>query len=98
MAIQEIGIRELQANASRVVRAARDQGTRFRVASRGRDTGVEVGPAVHQTAAPADGGLTGAELLGSALYRTAPAPAGAAALAAFVEDGRDAQGTLGTVK
>jgi antitoxin (DNA-binding transcriptional repressor) of toxin-antitoxin stability system len=86
-----IGVRQLQRETSRVVRAVEEAGAVYRVAVRGRPTQVMV---MNGAASPGRSGASVAEARASALY-SGLAPAVAELWAAQVDAARDAEGRLG---
>jgi hypothetical protein len=99
MVTRQIGVRELQSQASRVVREAETGDVRFRVSVHGRDTRVEIGVENAEKASVRAGreGISATEFLASPLYQVPFEQSVAQQLIDLVEAGRDAAGTVATL-
>jgi len=90
--VTNIGIRELQQHASRLVREVEQGQAEYRVTVQGRDTGVTLARSDSQ---PRTSGATMAQVLASDLWQYGMPDEARRSLLARIEAGREAMGYIG---
>jgi prevent-host-death family protein len=93
VAVEIIGVRELQAHTSRIVKNVQEDAKEYRVSVQGRDTGVVISLGAQRR--PARRGASAAEMLASPLYTDTKPEGIAREQIAIVAAGRDASGRIG---